>query len=199
MSLTRAVTSALLAWPLVVFAAVGHWVVTEYRDSVTDEVGHGAVVTNEDGFTFSVYTLGADIWGSFTIPPSDAAQLDGEKLIVYRVDDYPPTTQEFNRFREQETHKHLIDAQPKWVNWYIGPRGSLFVQKMLRQLQGGQRLIVRFYLFTGGWRDTEFALVGAREALAVVAGVPATWDPAEEQPAKELQRGSTLSPYFPAQ
>jgi hypothetical protein len=132
---------------------------------------------------------------NFRIPPSDAAQLDGKKLIVYRVDDYlpetPQTQTEENRFLEPAVHRHIIDAQPKWVDWLVGlppPLGSDLQRRRLRQLSGGQRLIVRFYLFTGGSRDTEFTLVGAPEALADVAGVPMTFDRAEEQKDKERQK-----------
>lgn len=71
-------------------------------------------MTNKDGFKFSVYTVGPrDIWAHFSIPRSDAALLDREKLIVYRVDDYLPKTLETNRYAEQEMHLHAIDAQPK--------------------------------------------------------------------------------------
>jgi hypothetical protein len=183
----------MLAWPLVSYAASDHWIVTESKDVITDEVRRTAIVTNTDGFTFSVYTMGPkSIWANFSIPSSDSAILDGKKLIVYRVDDYPPKTLDTDRFAENEMHLHLLDAQPKWVNWAVGNRGSPGLQETLRQLQGGQRLIVRFYLFTGGSRDTEFTLRGAREALADVAGVPAAWDAAEEQQAKERQRRQPL-------
>ena len=195
LALTRAVMSALLTWPLVVYAATQHWVVTESKDAMTDEFSRMASVTNKDGFKFSVYTVGPrDIWANFRIPGSDTAVLDRQKLIVYRVDDYPPRTLETNRFAHEELHLQLLDAQPKWVNWAVGARGSADLQETLRQLQAGKRLIVRFYLFTGGSRDTEFPLAGAREALADVAGVPPTWDAAEEERAKERQKRRPLIP-----
>jgi hypothetical protein len=171
----------MLAWPLVLNAAAQHWVVTETKDAMTDEVRRAAVVTNKDGFTFSVYRLGADIWANFAIPNSDSAQLDAEKLIVYRVDDWVA-----KRLTDRVAERPKIEVQPKWVNWRIGTHGSPDVWLTLRQFPGGRRLVVRFYLFTGGWRDTEFTLTGAREALAYVAGLPAViWD---EQMVKEREK-----------
>jgi hypothetical protein len=185
----------MLAWPLVIHAAAGHWVVNESKDAITDEVKRGASVTNKDGFTFSVYTVGPqDIWANFAIPSSDAAQLDAEMLIVYRVDDYLAKTQDTNRFAERELHLHTIDVHPKWINWFAGARRSAGLQQTMHQLQGGRRLTVRFYLLTGGWRDTEFTLAGAREAVADVTGVPITWDVAEEQKAKEREKRQPLIP-----
>jgi hypothetical protein len=188
--LVRIGVLAMFAWPLAANAASVPWRVTESKDATADDVRRTAIVSNEGGFTFSVYTVASKtVWANFTIPESDSALLDGQKLIVYQVDDYPPQTQDSNRFGEKVMHMHLIDAQPKLVNWVIGARGSSGLKQTLRQLQGGQRLIARFYLITGGSRDTEFTLAGAREALAEVAGVPATWDVADEQrPKEQLKR-----------
>jgi hypothetical protein len=174
-------------------AETSRWVTSDSKDAITDEMRKTAKVTNAEGFSFSVYSVGpSEIWANFSLPSTDTALLDSERLIVYRVDDYPAQTQDTNRFAEKELHLHSIDVQPKWINWSVARRGSPGLESTLRQLQSGRRLLVRFYQFTGGSRDVEFTLVGAREALAYVAGVPTTWDTAEELRSKERQKKRPL-------
>ncbi len=55
----------------------------------------------------------------------------------------------------------LIAIEPKWVNFAFGAPAW-------EQLMGGDGVIFRFWLFTGGYKETSFTLGGAARAIAAV-------------------------------
>src|SRR5437660_3376451 len=92
-------------------AGVGSWTVKTERDAMTDAVRTVATVTNAEGFQFSLYRIGPKaVWANFSVPASDLAILDSNKLLQLRVDKYPAQGLEGWALMQREYGDQLIDA-----------------------------------------------------------------------------------------
>ena len=58
----------------------------------------------------------------------------------------------------------------------------------LVQLMEGERVVFRYYLSTGGYKDTSFTLKGASSVIAEAIGINAKIDHATQQQADEFKR-----------
>jgi hypothetical protein len=179
--------SSVLLAQVAAAAAVGEWKVKTEIDALTDQTRQVATVTNADGFTFSIYRTGRGVWANFSLPHSDPESLDPTKLIQFRIDKYPAQGLESWVDVKRDLGLQLFDVQPKWINFALPPSGGGESEVTRHRLQKGSTLLVRFYLFTGGSRDTTFPLKGARQAIAVATGTPETWDEVEEERLEELR------------
>jgi len=191
--LTARATMALVMLGRMAFAGDTHsWSVSTETDALTDAVRTVASVTNEEGFSFSIYRSGGKgtVWANFSLPNAEPAVLDPQRLIQFRVDHNPPDNLDVLRRFAPE----FLDGQPKFVNFAVsGPYNRGEATMTLRRLQKGSKLLVRFYSLTGSYRDTSFELTGARHAIAVAAGVPETWDEsAQEEEEQKLGRRTRL-------
>ena len=164
------------------------WRVGQKVDPITDEVRTIAFVENEQGHTFSVYRIpgAAAVWGNFALSDKKMEQLDDKKPPVFRIDKHKPhdlndakRTQEILTRLNSDTGTY--EWTPKWVNfliWHGKPEEGL-TDKLI-ELMEGQKLIVRYYLFTGGYKDTAFTLKGSAPAIADAAGIDAKVDHAAQ-------------------
>jgi len=154
---------------------------------MTDVVTKTAYVSNADGFEFSVYlvpdrgeTVG-NAWFNFSLPSDSLDTLDPRKVILYRIDKWPPV----DVSKQISTGKDfpdipLIETEPKWVNFRALLLTSRGADHTIRQFQRGRTLVVRYFLFTGGYKETSFSLTGASAAIADALGITANFDEQEE-------------------
>lgn len=159
---------------ITVSGAEAQWqVVTEF-DAMTDEEKKSALVVNESGHSFSVYRLGEQVWANFRLSPEDSDILNHDRLPMLRVDQNEP--QDLNRFislQKLVSVSAFYEIEPKWINFkllagVIAPPPA----NVLRQIMDGNTLIVRYYLFTGGYKDTRFQLAGSEGPIILVTGLP---------------------------
>lgn len=152
------------------------WSVEVKIDAMTDDTVVTAYVTNEDGYKLSVYKVRdeesrTDLWATFSLPDDNADVLSSEELPIFRVDKNEPRKlsglkyiQDQTRALVETAHNFtLIVVEPKWVNF-------LFTSPAQEQFVKGEAVVFRFWLFTGGYKDTTFTLLGVTEAIARVTG-----------------------------
>ncbi|MGH9644181.1 MAG: hypothetical protein ACRD3Q_17385 [Terriglobales bacterium] len=190
---------AALAFSLLLLpaAALGAqaWRSIATQDAMTDKVTTSAFVVSDDGFKFAIYR-GADgeAWAHFELAPRVNDGIDPRALLEYRIDQYGAETLEALRLANG-AGLPLLNVEPRWVDFRIaGSLKSKFGPLDLRRLQAGQRLIVRYFLFTGGSRDVYFSLDGARETIAQATGLSATWD--EQGLNRELEKAADAASAF---
>lgn len=176
---------------LLVFLNVrAEWKVVTTTDAITDKVMKTALIKNEIGHTFSIYRIkpGGEVWGNFAISEDIFDQIDPQKPPIYRIDNYEPL--DLNLFKKmQDSQKaigmdgmQLYSWSPKWVNFafWQGNEDEGINGKIV-ELMEGEKILFRYYLFTGGFKDTTFELKGAAEAISEATGIPAKIDHAEQK------------------
>lgn len=174
-------------------AAPGQWAVRTSTDSMTDAVTKTAYVANADGFEFSVYLVPdrgdivGNAWFNFSLPTASRDTLHPGKVILYRIDKWPPV----DVSRQISTGRDfpdipLIEAAPKWVSFRALLLTSHGAEHTIRQFQRGTTLVVRYFLPTGGYKETTFSLTGARAAIAAALGITANFDEQEESEKDKL-------------
>ncbi len=157
--LLLAFTAALSA------ASASAWEVLSHVDAITDAEVRRARVENAEGHTLTVFRQpSGDVEAIFRLSGRTPDQLSSRQLPIARVDKHQPI--DITALRG----KGLAAWEPKWVHFVIGRRESPDKASILRTMMDGQRIVVRYFLFTGGYRDTVFSLQGAREAIASAIG-----------------------------
>lgn len=168
------------------------WQVKEKKDAMTDEVRKSAYVTNEAGHTFSIYRISekGSVWGNFSLSSSVFDQISPQKPPMYRVDQNEPN--ELSRLKELQDMKYGIQAyewEPKWVNFRIwhGKEDEGMAPDLV-QLMEGQKVVFRYHLGTGGYKDTSFTLKGASSAIAKAIGINEKIDHSKQEKANEFKK-----------
>ncbi len=152
----------------------------ERKDSMTDAILKAAACTNSDGFSLKVYRVrpGGPVWATFRLPETNLDVL-GARAPMYRIDKNKPTELDPLKWMQGTLNDALIQLQPKWVNWRIfaGEGEGVPSRGALRDLMDGTSVVFRYFLFTGGFRETSLSLAGAKAAIASAIGVPQDADP----------------------
>ena len=176
------------------------WTVKTTTDSMTDEVKAKATVTNSNGYTLSVYRARVNIadkgsvWVNFLLPDESLDVLSGSKSIMYRIDKNPPQTVDVsNRLRSLG----IVDAEvePKWINfliWHGQDRDGR--NDAINGLMRGNSIVIRYSLFTGGYKETSFQLsnAGSGAAIASALGIGEKVDPETERAIREVHDAGVM-------
>jgi len=157
---------------------------------MTDEVRKAAIVKNDLGHTFSIYRLseGGPVWGNFALSEGMFDQVDWGKPPIYRVDKQAPTDlAEMKKTQDMGVGIHAYEWEPKWVNFLIwhGEKDE-GIAKDLIHLMEGQNVVFRYYLSTGGFKDTSFSLKGAAPAISEAIGISPKIDYSAQQKIDEF-------------
>lgn len=170
-------------------AASAAWTVETRLDAMTDEEKRSAIVTNDEGHSFSVYRIepGGAAWANFALSDQVLDQLDSQKAIMYRVDKNDAVNLEEARGLGSLGIR-AYEWEPKWINFRIW-HGKIDegLSNSLAEMLTGERLVVRYFLATGGFKDTEFSLVGSSRAIAEALGIPASFDREDQARQRELR------------
>ncbi len=155
-------------------AALAEWTTVTKVDSMTNEVRKSAFVENSLGHRFSVYRIPSDdnrVWGNFAISQKVFDLIDGEKLIQFRIDkhdakDLRESVKLQKLMQRLGETRPMYEWKPKWVNFVLwhGDKEE-GVSPAIENLKNGNTLKVRYYLSKGGYKDTEFSLKGAKNAI----------------------------------
>lgn len=148
-------------------SAAPAWEVISHIDAITDAEVRRARIRNDEGHTFTISRLqSGDAQAIFRLSNRTLDQLSSERLPVLRVDKNAPV--ELSALRAAR----LASWEPKWVYFVIGQSGRPITQSILASLMSGEQVLIRYFLFTGGYKDTVFHLNGARAAIADALGMP---------------------------
>lgn len=168
---------------LILFAAglavqsfvLADWQVDKRIDSMTDAATKTAVVTNELGHQFSIYRLSKDgpVWANFSLSDDMFDQVDWVRAPIYRIDKNDPIDlSELKRMQDIGFGFDTYKWTPKWVNFLIwhGDEKEGIADDLI-QLMEGNVIVFRYYLSTGGYKDTSFPLNGAAAAISEAIGI----------------------------
>jgi hypothetical protein len=155
--------------------AAADWKVDKRVDAMTDDIKKKAIVANESGHTFSIYRIfqGGPVWGNFALSEGMFDQVDWRKPPIYRVDkNEPENLARMKEMQDMGLGIHAYEWKPKWVDFLIwhGKEGE-GIAKNLVQLMEGKTVIFRYFLSTGGSKDTSFSLIGAAPAISEAIGM----------------------------
>ncbi|MGH7568542.1 MAG: hypothetical protein ACREL9_06170 [Gemmatimonadales bacterium] len=135
-------------------------------DAITDDSIRLVSTTTEGGYEFAVYRIAhGRVWARFSVPDFNLDVIAHDRLLIYRVDGGEPFDVGAQLAIQRYLSTPTIQAEPKWVNFVIwhGEGGS--IGKGLSHMATGKKLLVRYFVFTGGYRDIAFSLDGFAEAL----------------------------------
>lgn len=176
---------------LMVTTASASWNVETEADAMTDEIKKSAVVVNAQGNSLTIYRhpSGA-VWANFSLSKGSMDQLSPQKPPVFRVDkNEPQDVAKEKRLQEMGVGIQAYAWEPKWVNFLIWHgKESEGRSKTLDQLMQGKTIVFRYYLFTGGYRETEFSLDGAGTVIASALGIGVEKDKATAEQQEEFKR-----------
>jgi len=162
------------------------WVIKSKTDAMTDKTRNTAITSNANGHTFSIYRISDNgaVWGNFALSEKSLDQVDWSKPPVYRIDKNEPFDMDvLKRFSRNDSV--IYEWQPKWVNFRIwhGDKNE-GVAEDLRHLMTGKEIVFRYYLFTGGYKDTSFSLKGAGPVISKAIDISQKEDPSENSRAE---------------
>ena len=185
------------------FPAIADWKYEERIDAMTDKTNRTAIVNNDKGYEFSVYRPSGQtaVWGLFSLSDVMPGQIDWNNPPMYRVDKNDPV--------ELETMKHLQELtarlglpiqayewEPGWVNFrmwdgeHAGDRDPTKSVNLITELMEGNKVIFRYYLSTGGYKETTFTLNGAATAIAKALGVSSDIDHAAQHKSEQIKNAA---------
>jgi len=171
------------------------WLVSIETDPMTDEETRIVGITNAEGHTFgliqSFERKSLVINGIFSLSKESPDQLTQKKASIYRIDKYKA----FNVNKLKKLQKILPKAmEVTFYRWT--PTSELFRvyssdskkleeklddKNTLVQMLTGEKILFRYFLKSGGFKDTEFTLDGANKAiLKVFSNMPRIKKWAEE-------------------
>lgn len=144
------------------------WSVETHKDSMTDKIISTAVCTNSGGYSLKVYRVdGGAVMLTFRLPDNSFDVLDA-RLPIFRIDkNEPEDSEELSKLVPEN-----FQREPKWASWVIFHGEGAPNRGTLRDLMDGTRMVLRYFLFTGGFKETSFSLVGAKRTIASAIGVP---------------------------
>lgn len=169
----------LLLLTLCVLSSLSYgWEVKTKTDSMTDEVRRSAVTRNAQGFELSFYRISPDgaVWANFSLP--DNFDVLGTQSPMYRIDQLKPVDLNVGRNSKIAGLPEMVRREPKWINFLVWHGKGQLLTGTLRDFMDGKSVTFRYYLATGGSKETTFDLRGGKEAIAQAVGVEANPDPA---------------------
>lgn len=181
---------SLLLFPLAATASAS-WNVETKSDSMTDEIKKSAIVMNDEGHSLSIYRHPSGVvWANFSLSSRSMDQLSQQKPPIFRVDkNEPHDIADEKRLQEMGIGVQAFAWEPKWVNFLIWHgKESEGRSKNLDQLMQGKSVVFRYYLFTGGYKETTFPLDGAGPVIASALGISVEADRATTERIEEFKR-----------
>lgn len=154
------------------FTAVAQaaWVLNSKKDAMTDQVVKSARVTNEQGHSLTLYRQeSGPVWATFALSDRSAEVLSSDKGPIYRIDKgEPEDLAELRRLQGQGITGPMYAWEPKWVNWLVWhgegypsePHGTL------ARLMSGRIVVVRYFLMSGGYRESRFDVSGGKQVIS---------------------------------
>ena len=145
------------------------WTVETKTDSMTDENRSVASLRSTEGHKFSVYrTKDGQVWGLFALADTGVQTLAPNNPPIFRVDKHDAWNirnakdlSELMQRLNKDTAPPSYVWEPKWVNFVLWHGNDAESRApIIDQLATGKSIVVRYYLFTGGYKETTLAIKG---------------------------------------
>ncbi len=148
------------------------WEIKREVDSMADEEEISAVLFNDEGYMLRLYTLDSgEFFCTFSLPANSLDVLSNTQAPMYRVDKNEPCDLNLKvKWQEMVGEKTLYQQEPKWCNFIL----SIKLDKIedifggLEEFAKGERIVFRYWLFTGGYKETSFIISGAGKVISEV-------------------------------
>lgn len=151
------------------------WSYLEKTDSITDEINRTAIVKNSNGDEFAIYMVEDKVWALFKISNNSMDILSTTNLPVIRIDKQKPIDlkqiKSFEDLYKNDTYKRkFVIESPKFINFSFWGGSIDRICGNLADLIHGEKLIVRYWLFTGGYKEVIFDITGGSDAILKAVG-----------------------------
>ncbi|UTJ05375.1 hypothetical protein [Arcobacter roscoffensis] len=150
------------------FSFSAGWYVQKDVDAMTDKVEKMAIVKNNKGHSFMIYKIGEEVWANFALSDNIFDTLDYEKSLIMRIDKNKATRiKQLKGLGEMVYNREFYVWKPKWINFILGKSKDEQMLKTinLKNLMNGSVLKVRYFISTGGYKDTSFTLKGSSKVI----------------------------------
>lgn len=167
-------------------SAQGSWSLKVSTDAMTDQERRAAVTSNAQGHSLSVYRVASgQVWMNFRLSDETLDLISSEKLIDYRIDKHEATS--LGKFQSLRNLGVVTSEwEPKWVNFLVWHGKESEGRGKIGHMLNGSKFLVRYYLATGGYKDTSFSLEGSGPAIAKAIGISEVADAATEELANRV-------------
>jgi hypothetical protein len=169
----------------------GAWEVRIEQDSMTDKTKKSAYVRNSDDHQLTIYRIsdGGVVWCNFRLSNNSFDQISSEKLPIYRVDKNEPVDLSgLKGLHNPRLGMNLYEWEPKWINFVLwhGKEKDGWSKDLINFMEG-QSIVFRYYLPTGGYKETTFSLDGAASSIAKAIDITATVDHKKQTDKQEMK------------
>lgn len=187
-----AIRLMMLAFVVATGPAIAGWTLESTKDSMTDRTKKEASVQNEAGHRFTVYRGPNEAaWATFSVATSSGDTIAPRRAPMLRVDSFAPHDLETSRtVTESNVGVRLYVWEPSFINFLVWHgKASEGRSTLLNELMSGNKVVFRYFLGTGGYKETTFSLDGAGSAIAESLGISLQADP-EKEAAIQAMRGA---------
>ncbi|OGT35880.1 MAG: hypothetical protein A2W28_08105 [Gammaproteobacteria bacterium RBG_16_51_14] len=143
--------------------AAAAWQIVTHTDTDTNTDMRVAYIENKSGYTLEIYrdAVGA-VRSRFTLMPG-LSRLANHNCPTYQID------------KRQPQNRSINDApcipESNWAEFILGYIENNEVTSVkLHELMNGTLVTYRFALENGGYRETNFSLVGSKKAFTAALG-----------------------------
>ncbi|MFA4994991.1 MAG: hypothetical protein WC521_06790 [Bdellovibrionales bacterium] len=146
---------------------------------MTDEVKSVAMTLNADGYELAIQRASnGSVWLTFALPDGLAEKISREVAPMYRIDSQEAVNlQGDQELTEEGLGVVLYIWNPKWftcILWHGSDAEGITEKNSLWKLFGGVKIVVRYYLSGGDYKETEFSLNGAKTVIQDAIGYDET-------------------------
>lgn len=155
---------------IITFGYSSSWQLKEKKDVMTDNIQKIATIVNRQGYELKIYKPNdlEQIWANFYIPPNILDTIEPSKALVYRVDKNKAENLQWLVDYGKTMGKETYIWEPKWINFLLMfriPKEGISKESPIAQIINGNKLIVRYHLSTGGYKDIEFSLKNSNHII----------------------------------
>ncbi len=152
------------------------WEIKREVDSMTDEEKISAVLFNGEGYKLKLYTLDSgEFFCTFSLPADSLDVLSHSQSPIYRVDKNEPCDLNLQakwqkKLNEMGIETKMYQQEPKWCNFNLSRKLDKVedIGGALEEFAKGERIVFRYWLFTGGYKETSFIISGADKVISEV-------------------------------
>ena len=154
------------------------WKIEKEVDSMTDKKTTSAVLFNDEGYKLRLYTLDSgEFFCAFALPADSLDVLSHSQAPMYRVDkniqqDLNSLAEMQENFIKSDIPAKLYSHEPKWCNFVLSAvekkNRDTISGWVLEEFAKGEKIVFRYWLFTGGYKETSFSISGADKAILEV-------------------------------
>ncbi|MCG8016994.1 MAG: hypothetical protein JAY97_12325 [Candidatus Thiodiazotropha sp. 'RUGA'] len=161
---------SLLPLLIISFVSPADWKVEKNRNDSSKTADSIAIIENGQGDSFSLYRISnrGEVWARFKLHGDFTDTADWNTPPMLRIDNNKPIS--LSRQKDLQVMGVGVDAykgqqgQIEFLIWH--GKESEGLSEFLAQIMGGNKLIVRYYLSSGSYKESTFPLTDAETTIS---------------------------------